>query len=72
MYYPYHVYRNAKDFMEGMEIEMPFLYDYGYSIQMVPDYITVDGEEKKTVCYSGAQAILASVSSLLIAAMLLN
>ena len=72
MYYPYYVYDNAKDFIEGMEIEMPFLYDYGYSIQMVPDEICEDGECKKTMCYSGAQAILASVSSLLIAAMLLN
>ena len=68
MYYPYYVYDNAKDFMEGMEIELPFLADYGYSIQMVPDEICKNGECKKTMCYSGAQAILASVSSLLIAA----
>ena len=72
MYYPYYVYDNAKEFMEGMEIELPFLADYGYSIQMVPDEICKNGECKKTMCYSGAQAILASVSSLLIAAMLLN
>ena len=72
MYYPYRVYSNAKDFMEGMGIEMPFLADYGYSIQMVPDEICKDGVCTKTVCYSGAQAILASVSSLFIAAMLLN
>ena len=71
MYYPYRVYNNAKDFMEGMEIELPFMQDYGYRIQMIPDYIMVDGEEKKTMCYSGAQAILASASSLLIATMLL-
>ena len=72
MYYPYRVYNNAKDFMEGMEIELPFMHDYGYRIQMIPDEICEDGECRKTMCYSGAKAILASASSLLLAAMLLN
>ena len=46
MYYPYRVYNNAKDFIEGMEIELPFMHDYGYRIQMIPDEIC-DNQKKK-------------------------